>query len=212
MEVLGASSIAVTGLPSVPTEALPARAEFLVWWGGMTIQGLVWIYCEVLMMNSRGDVKEGWVNWGIYLTLYGGAPTLGQVDSEFQRWHGRTDLASAYVLRHLNHWVLYFKSGTVRTAVGRTEVWSIPDQKEVGGLGEWEETILSWYLNWLYYTWVACFYNYWEQCRVMSAAREEWVSLRQDYRIFGQGRWRKAMKWGGRAGLGIQSSKNRSKG
>ena len=40
MEVLGASSMAVTGSPSVPTEALPVRAEFLVWRGGMTIQGV----------------------------------------------------------------------------------------------------------------------------------------------------------------------------
>ena len=38
-EVLGASSIMVTGLPSVSAGALPARAEFRVWRGGMTIQG-----------------------------------------------------------------------------------------------------------------------------------------------------------------------------
>ena len=45
MEVLGASLMVVTGSPLVPTEALPARAEFLVWQGGMMIQELVQIYC-----------------------------------------------------------------------------------------------------------------------------------------------------------------------
>ena len=37
--VLGDSSIAVTGSPSVSAGVLPARAEFWVWWGGMMIQG-----------------------------------------------------------------------------------------------------------------------------------------------------------------------------
>ena len=39
MEVLGESSIAVTGSPSVSAGVSPASAEFRVWWGGMTIQG-----------------------------------------------------------------------------------------------------------------------------------------------------------------------------
>ena len=34
----------------------------------------------------------------------------------------------------------------VRTAVGRTEVWSIPDWREAEGLSEQEESILSCYL------------------------------------------------------------------
>ena len=38
-EVLGASSIVVTGLPSVLAGASLVRAEFQVWRGGMTIQG-----------------------------------------------------------------------------------------------------------------------------------------------------------------------------
>ena len=38
-EVLEASSNAVTGSPSVLAGASPARAEFQVWWGGMTIHG-----------------------------------------------------------------------------------------------------------------------------------------------------------------------------
>ena len=38
-EVLGESSIVVTGSPSVSAGVLPASAEFQVWWGGMTIQG-----------------------------------------------------------------------------------------------------------------------------------------------------------------------------
>ena len=37
-EVPRTSSMAIAGLPSVPTEASPARAEVLVWRGGMTIQ------------------------------------------------------------------------------------------------------------------------------------------------------------------------------
>ena len=108
---------------------------------------------------------------------------------------------------------------------GRTEVWSIPDwrvgenlvskrrQNLVGNLVRNLVRSLvrnSWYLDWLYCTMVACFYNYWEQCRVASAARG--VSPKRDYGIFGQGRWGKGMKRGGRAGLSIQCSKNRSKG
>ena len=38
-EVLGASLIVVTGLPSVSAGASPARVEFWVLWGGMMIQG-----------------------------------------------------------------------------------------------------------------------------------------------------------------------------
>ena len=71
-----------------------------------------------------------------------------------------------------------FQSGMVRTTVGTTEVWSIPDRREME-LSEQEETRLSQKLSQylvdiqteLYYTLVAHFYNYWEQCRVASAAR-----------------------------------------
>ena len=38
-EVLGESSIAVTGSPSVSAWVSPASAEFRVWQGGMMIQG-----------------------------------------------------------------------------------------------------------------------------------------------------------------------------
>ena len=40
-----------------------------------------------------------------------------------------------------------FQSGMVRTAVGGTEVSSIPDQREVERLSEQEETRLSWKLS-----------------------------------------------------------------
>ena len=39
-----------------------------------------------------------------------------------------------------------FRSGMVRTAVERTEVQSFPDQREVEGLSEHEESILSHFL------------------------------------------------------------------
>ena len=63
-EVLGASSIAVTGSPSVSTGASPARAEFQVWQGGMTIQGVsLTILLSVRIELKRGHIKEGWVNY-----------------------------------------------------------------------------------------------------------------------------------------------------
>ena len=40
-----------------------------------------------------------------------------------------------------------FQSGTVKTAVGGMEVQSIPDRREMEGLSEWEELILSWNLG-----------------------------------------------------------------
>ena len=39
MEVLEDSLIVVTGSPSVSAGVSPARAEFWVWWGGMTTEG-----------------------------------------------------------------------------------------------------------------------------------------------------------------------------
>ena len=64
MEVLGASSIAVTGSPSVLTGASPVRAEFRVWQGSMTIQGVsVNILLSVeIELKRGGHVKEGLVN------------------------------------------------------------------------------------------------------------------------------------------------------
>ena len=63
MEVLGASSMAVTGSPSVPTEASPMRAEFQVWQGGMMIQGVGSnILLSVGIELKREHVKEGGVN------------------------------------------------------------------------------------------------------------------------------------------------------
>ena len=53
------------------------------------------------------------------------------------------DLASAYVLHHLKSLGPVFQSGTVRNAVGRTEVLSIPHWREVEGLSKQEEMILS---------------------------------------------------------------------
>ena len=58
--------------------------------------------------------------------LYEGAPTLGQVDSEFSRGDvEQTDLVSAYVLHRLLSLGPVFQSGTVRATVGRTEVQCI---------------------------------------------------------------------------------------
>ena len=66
--------------------------------------------------------------------------------------------------------VLYFKVAWVRTTVGRMEVRCIPDWRESERLVS-KRIILSRYSNWLYFTLVACFYNYWEQCREAGAAR-----------------------------------------
>ena len=60
-EVLGASSIVVTGSPSVSTGASPARVEFWVWWGGMTIQGVssnILLSVEIKLKRG-GHIKEG---------------------------------------------------------------------------------------------------------------------------------------------------------
>ena len=55
-EVLGESSIAVTGSPLVLAGFLPASAEFRVWQGGMTIQGGQFKYTVKFWdSNSMGD-------------------------------------------------------------------------------------------------------------------------------------------------------------
>ena len=55
-------------------------------------------------------------------------------------------MASAYMLHHLKLSGPVFQSDMVRTAVGRTEVQSIPDRREAEGLSEQEESILSHFL------------------------------------------------------------------
>ena len=63
-EVLGESSIVVTGSPLVLVEVSPASAESRVWQGGMMIQGGQFKYdvkCwDSNSMGDEGDVKEGW--------------------------------------------------------------------------------------------------------------------------------------------------------
>ena len=54
-EILGASSIAVTRSPLVSTGASPARAEFQVWRGGMTIQGV----SSNILLSVRIELKGG---------------------------------------------------------------------------------------------------------------------------------------------------------
>ena len=54
-----------------------------------------------------------------------GSSTPDLVVTEFQRGCGQTDLASACVLRPLNHLVLYFKMDGGWG--GPVEVWGIPD-------------------------------------------------------------------------------------
>ena len=63
-EVLGESSIVVTGWPSVSVGVLPTSAEFQVWRGGMTIQGGQFKYTvKCWDSNSIGD--EGGRQGGI---------------------------------------------------------------------------------------------------------------------------------------------------
>ena len=114
--------------------------------------------------------------------FYKGVPTLGQVDSEFWRWRRWTDLASAYVLYHLISSGPVFQSSSVRTTAGRMEVQSILDWRVLEGLVS-KRIVLSQYLNWLYYTLVAHFYNYWEQCRDASAARGDvkWLNTTRSW-------------------------------
>ena len=69
-EVLGESLIVVTGSPSVSAGASPARAEFQVWWGGMTIQGGQFEY-TVKCWNSNSMGVRGYIKGGLELTPMG---------------------------------------------------------------------------------------------------------------------------------------------
>ena len=51
------------------------------------------------------------------------------------------DLASAYVLHRLKSSGPVFQNSTVKTT-GRTEVWCVPDWRELEGLSE-QEVVLS---------------------------------------------------------------------
>ena len=119
MEVLGKSSIAVTGSPSVLAGVSPASAEFQVWQGGMTIQGGQFEHTvKCWDSNSIGDEggRQGriGVNSDGFLQRWTkGASTPDLMVTEFRMGCGQTDLASACVLCPLNCLVLYFKMGGV---------------------------------------------------------------------------------------------------
>ena len=69
------------------------------------------VKCWNWTQGDKGYVKEGLVtnSDGFLWRWAGNAPTPDLVVSEFWRWRGRTDLASAYVLRPLNRLVLDFE-------------------------------------------------------------------------------------------------------
>ena len=83
-EVLGESSIAVTGSPLVSAGVSPASAEFWVWWGGMTIQGGQFEYTvkcwDSNSMGTNGNFKEG-----LELTLMGSFD-VGQGGHQLWTW------------------------------------------------------------------------------------------------------------------------------
>ena len=93
-----------------------------------------------LLRVVKTSRKCGWtISWGVPSTFYKGVPTLGQVGSEFQRWHGRMDLASAYVLHRLISLGPAFQSGMGQNHSRRTEIQCILDQRESEGLSEQED-------------------------------------------------------------------------
>ena len=116
-EVLGESSIAVTGSPSVSVGVSPTSVEFRVWQGGMTIQGGQFEYTiKCWDSNSMGDEgghqgRIGGNSSGFLRCWTRGASTSDLIVTEFRMVCGKMDLASACVLCPLNCLVLDFKTG-----------------------------------------------------------------------------------------------------
>ena len=108
-EELGESSIAITGSPSVSVGVLPTSVEFWVWRGGMMIQGGQFEYTvKCWDSNSIGNV--GGHQGGIGVNSNGflrcwtkGVSTPDLIVMELRMVCRQTDLASACVLRPLNH-------------------------------------------------------------------------------------------------------------